>query len=224
MLISYLHYRYSPTAETDDDDTMKELSENNKSDVHNEQPPPQTTFTNSVPIQTIPSEQTEFQKIMPESESVDHKMLQPIFPSVTLEQQPIVPLVTQMQQYNIPIQQPCYSINPQIHIQSTEANNELTNQQQNPPTNGKDDSSEKTSKGSTVLGKTQAKKRLMAFSMMKQKLQEQNNLNNDNPCSDIGEGNDVEFVPELNVFQTVPKKKVVTNKKGKLLILYLYLY
>lgn len=202
---------------------MKGLSENNKSDVHNEHPPPQTTtsFTNSVPIHTVPSEQTEFQKNIVESESIDHKMPQPIFPSVTSEQQPIVPLIAaQIQQYNIPIQQPSYSINPQIQIQSKEANNESN--QLNPSTlNGKDDSAEKVSKGSTVLGKTQAKKRLMAFSMMKQKLLEQNNLNNDNPSSDIGEGNDVEFVPELNVFQTVPKKKVVTSKKGKLLIIYL---
>lgn len=202
---------------------MKGLSENNKSDVHNEQSLPQTTtsFTNSVPVQTVPSEQTELQKNLPESESVDHKMLQPIFPSVTLDQQPIVPMIAQIQQYNIPVQQPSYSINPLIPIQSIEANNE-SNQQLNPSTlNGKDDSAEKVSKGSTVLGKTQAKKRLMAFSMMKQKLQEQNNLNNDNPSSDIGEGNDVEFVPELNVFQTVAKKKVVTNKKGKLIIIYL---
>lgn len=204
---------------------MKGLSENNKSDVHNEQPPAQTTksLTNSVPMQIVPTEQTEFQKNITESESVDHKMLKPIFPSVTSEQQSIVPLIAQIQ-YNIPVQQPTYSINPQIQIQSTEANSELINQQQNPTLNGKDDSAEKVTKGSTVLGKTQAKKRLMAFSMMKQKLQEQNNLNNENPSSDIGEANDVEFVPELNVFQTVTKKKVVTNKKGKLIIIYLYLY
>lgn len=101
-------------------------------------------------------------------------------------------------------------------MQSIETVNEAINQKQNSPAlNGKDDSIEKVSKASTVLGKSQAKKRLMAFSMMKQKLQEQNNLITDNQSSDIGEGNDAEFVPEHNVFQTVTKKKVVTNKKGK---------
>lgn len=182
------------------------------------------SLTNTVPTQTVLSEQTELKKNMPESENVDSKMKQPIFPSVASDQQPIVPLIAQIHHYNIPIQQPSYSINPQIQIQSTDAVNELTNQQQNALAfNGKDDSAEKVSKGSTVLGKTQAKKRLMAFSMMKQKLQEQNSLNNENPSSDVGEGNDVEFVPELNVFQTVPKKKIITNKKGKL-ISYIFLF
>jgi hypothetical protein len=128
-----------------------------------------------------------------------------------------VPMIAQVLPYNIQVQQPSYPINPQSQVQqSTETVNEVNNQQQNlPALNGKDDPIEKVSKASTVLGKSQAKKRLMAFSMMKQKLQEQNNSITDNQSSDIGEGNDVEFMPELNVFQTVTKKKVVTNKKGK---------
>jgi len=137
-------------------------------------------------------------------------------PSITPVQQS-VPVVAQVQPYNIQVQQSSYPINPQNQMQSIETVNEVINQKQNSPAlNGKDDSIEKVSKASTVLGKSQAKKRLMAFSMMKQKLQEQNNSITDNQSSDIGEGNDAEFVPEHNVFQTVTKKKVVvTNKKGK---------
>lgn len=189
--------------ETDDDDNIKALSENNKSDVLVEQ----------VPAQAIPSEQIQQNMVV---ENIENKTHQPVVPSNIPVQQPIVPTIAQIQPYNIPIQQPSYLINPQIQIQSTEGVQDLISQQKNSTAlNDKDDSVEKVSKASTVLGKNQAKKRLMAFSMMKQKLQEQNNSTNDNQGSDVGEGNDVEFVPELNVFQTVTKKKIVTNKKGK---------
>lgn len=157
----------------------------------------------------MPSEQIEIQQNI--SENVDYKIQHPI----TLVQQSVLPLIPEIPSYNIPVQQPGYLNNSQIQMQSVEAVNELPSQQKNSlALNGKEDSVEKVSKSSTVLGKNQAKKRLMAFSMMKQKLQEQNNSINDNQNSDIGEGNDVEFVPELNVFQTVTKKKVITNKKG----------
>jgi len=197
---------------------MKGLSENNKSDVLVEKP---TQTTNAASFQTVTSEQIEVQKN--KLESIDNIIQQTIEPTTTssitpMEQQ--VPLIAQVQPYNI--QQPGYSINLQSQIQSTETFNEMLNQQQTSPAlNGKDDSIDKVSKASTVLGKSQAKKRLMAFSMMKQKLQEQNNSITDNQSPDIGEGNDVEFVPEHNVFQTVTKKKVVTNKKGKQVPLYI---
>jgi len=209
-----LCFRYSPTAETDDDDPMKGLSENNKSDVLIEQPAQTTTIA---PFQTAPSEQIEMQQNVPET--IDNNIFQqtiepPILPLITPLQQR-APVIAQVQPYNIKVQQPSYPIN-QSQVQTTETVNEVINQHQNSPAmNGKDDSIEKVSKASTVLGKSQAKKRLMAFSMMKQKLQEQNNSVTDNQNSDIGEGNDAEFVPEHNVFQTVTKKKVVTNKKGK---------
>jgi len=193
---------------------MKGLSENHKSDVLIEKP---TQTTNTAPFQTVTSEQIEVkQNIL---ESFDNRIQQtiepPTMPSITPVQLQ-VPLIAQAQPYNIQVQQPSYSINLQNQIQSTETFNEVLNQQQiSPALNGKDDSIEKVSKASTVLGKSQAKKRLMAFSMMKQKLQEQNNSITDNQSPDIGEGNDVEFVPEHNVFQTVTKKKITTNKKGK---------
>lgn len=174
-----------------------------------------TSSANPNNLQTLPPEQIKTKQNM--SESIDNVIQQHTIPLITPVQQPVVPVVAQISPYNIPVQQPTYLINPHSQIQSTEAS-ELTNQQLNVSAlNGKDDSIEKVSKGSTVLGKTQAKKRLMAFSMMKQKLQEQNNSINDNQNSDIGEGNDVEFMPELNVFQTVTKKKVLTNKKGRCL-------
>jgi len=165
----------------------------------------------------VTPELIEVQKNIPEN--IDNIIQQtidpPTLPLITPVQQR-VPVMAPVQSYNIQVQQPSYQINPQSQIQSTETVNEVVNQQQTSPAmNGKDDSIEKVSKASTVLGKSQAKKRLMAFSMMKQKLQEQNNSVVDNQSSDIGEGNDVEFVPEHNVFQTVTKKKVVTNKKGK---------
>lgn len=192
---------------------MKAISEN-KSDVPTEQLNKLSTNSNYLP--TMPSEQIVIQQNM--SENVDNIVGKHIIPSITPVQQPVVPVVSQIPPYNIPVQQPSYLINPQTQVKSAEFV-ELTNQHQNVPAlNGKHDSVEKVSKGSTVLGKTQAKKRLMAFSMMKQKMQEQNNSTYDNQNSDIGEGNDVEFVPELNVFQTVTKKKVLTNKKGKRLI------
>lgn len=128
-------------------------------------------------------------------------------------QNPVVPVIPLIQHTNIPVQQPNYLISSHVKNQTVEAVNESTNQQLNlPVSNGKDDLAEKVSKSSTLLGKSQAKKRLMAFSMMKQKLQEQNNLSIDQ-SSDVVDGND-EFIPELNVFQTVQRKKVVTNKKG----------
>lgn len=196
-----IYFRYSPTAETDDDDAMKGISENNKSDTPFEQPTQTAApLSNSVPSKTVPSEQLEIQQSS--SENIENIIKQPIVPSVP-------------PQYNIPVQPSSYLINSQIQMQSTEVVNDPTNQHQKPlDVNGKDESCEKVSKGSTVLGKNQAKKRLMAFSMMKQKLLEQNS-NNDNQSLEVGEGNDVEFVPEHNVFQTVTKKKVVTNKKGK---------
>lgn len=190
---------------------MKGLSENNKSDVLVEQ------STQMTPFNTVHTSEQIQQNMM--IESIENKTHQSIAPLNIPVQQPIVPVTSQIQPYNIPVQQPSYLINPQIQIQSTEAVNDVTTQQQNSTIlNAKDDCIEKVSKASTVLGKNQAKKRLMAFSMMKQKLQEQNNSTNDNQGSDVGEGNDVEFVPELNVFQTVTKKKVVTNKKGKYVI------
>lgn len=189
--------------------------ENEKSDVPIEQTTMSLTNANSL----TSLEKIEIQQTM--VEIIDNKVQQPLVPLITSVQQPVVPV---MQPYNIPVQQPSYLIKPQNPIQSTESVNELINQQQNlPALNGKDEPVEKVSKSSTVLGKSQAKKRLMAFSMMKQKLLEQNNSTNDNQSSDIGEGNDVEFVPELNVFQTIIKKKVITNKKGtRLIIIYLY--
>lgn len=198
---------------------MKGISES-KSDVPIEQL--NISSTNANNLQSVLSEQTAIQQNMPES--VDNLVRQHITPSITSVQQPVVPVVSHLPPYSIPVQNPSYLINPLTQVQSTESV-ELTNQQQNAPAlNGKDDTVEKVSKGSTVLGKTQAKKRLMAFSMMKLKLQEQNNSTTDNQNLDIGEGNDVEFVPELNVFQTVTKKKVLTNKKGKQLISYLLIY
>lgn len=204
--------RYSPTAETDDDDAMKGLSENYKPDVLIEKP---TQTTNPAPFETVTSELIEVQQNIPEN--IDNIIQQtidpPTMPMITPDQQR-VPVIAQVQPYNSQVQHHGYQINPQSQMQSTETVNEVVNQQQTSPAmNGKDDSIEKVSKASTVLGKSQAKKRLMAFSMMKQKLQEQNNSVIDNQSSDIGEGNDVEFVPEHNVFQTVTKKKVVTNKK-----------
>lgn len=210
-----LFFRYSPTAETDDDDPMKGLSENYKPDILIEKP---TQTTNAAPFVTMTSELIEEQQNIPEN--IDNVIQQTIDPStlpmITPEQQR-VPVIAQVQPYNSQVQQLSYQINPQSLMQSTETFiNEVVNQQQTSPAmNGKDDSIEKVSKASTVLGKSQAKKRLMAFSLMKQKLQEQNNSVIDNQSSDIGEGNDVEFVPEHNVFQTATKKKVVTNKKGK---------
>lgn len=197
-----IYFRYSPTAETDDDDAMKGITENNKPNTPFEQPTQTVApLSNSVPSKTVPQEQNEIQQSSLENIEIKNK-------------QPIVPPVTP--QYNIPVQPSNYLINSQIQMQSPEVVNDPANQHQNPlAVNGKDDSTEKISKGSTVLGKNQAKKRLMAFSMMKQKLLEQNNSNNDSQNMDVGEGNDVEFVPELNVFQTVTKKKVITNKKGK---------
>ncbi|CAH1726400.1 unnamed protein product [Aphis gossypii] len=200
--------RYSPTAETDDDG----LSENIKSDILTEQP---SQTINAALLQTAPPEQIEEQQKIPENiDNVNHQTIDAsTLPSITPVQQS-VPVVAQVQPYNIQVQPPSFPINPQSQMQSIETVNEAINQKQNSPAlNGKDDSIEKVSKASTVLGKSQAKKRLMAFSMMKQKLQEQNNLITDNQSSDIGEGNDAEFVPEHNVFQTVTKKKVVTNKK-----------
>ncbi|XP_026807672.1 uncharacterized protein LOC113550172 isoform X1 [Rhopalosiphum maidis] len=201
--------RYSPTAETDDD----VLSENLKSDILIVQP---AQTIKAALIQTAPPEQTEVQQNIPEN--IDNIFRQTVDPSTLSSITPVqqrVPMIAQVQPYNMQVQQSSYPINPQSQVQqSTETVNEANNQQQNlPALNGKDDPIEKVSKASTVLGKSQAKKRLMAFSMMKQKLQEQNNSITDNQSSDIGEGNDVEFVPELNVFQTVTKKKVVTNKK-----------
>lgn len=213
----YIHFRYSPTAETDDDDTLKGSSENNVSNVIEHPIQVDTSSTNSTQFPTMLSEQIEIQQNV--SENVDYKLQQPI----TLVQQSVLPVSSELQSYNIPIQQPSYLNNSQIQMQSVEASNELLNQQKNSiALNGKEGSVEKVSKSSTVLGKNQAKKRLMAFSMMKQKIQEQNNSTNDNQNSDIGEGIDVEFVPELNVFQTVTKKKVVTNKKG-ILMQYKYI-
>lgn len=213
----YIHFRYSPTAETDDDDTLKGSSGNNVSNVIEHPTQVDTSSTNSTQFPTMLSEQIEIQQNV--SENVDYKLQQPI----TLVQQSVLPVSSELQSYNIPVQQPSYLNNSQIQMQSVEASNELLNQQKNSiALNGKEGSVEKVSKNSTVLGKNQAKKRLMAFSMMKQKIQEQNNSTNDNQNSDIGEGIDVEFVPELNVFQTVTKKKVVTNKKG-ILMQYKYI-
>lgn len=216
----FKYFRYSPTAVTgDDDDTNKGLLENNQSDALS------TPHTQVVPLQTVPLQQIEIQPNI--SANISSATQQLIVPPTVPMQHPVVPAVAQLQQFNIPVQQPNYLTNPQVQKQTVEAINESTNQQQNLPIlNGKDDSAEKVSKGSTVLGKSQAKKRLMAFSMMKQKLQEQNNPSNDNQSSDIVEGNDVEFIPELNVFQTVQKKKVVTNKKGKYVfnLLFINLY
>jgi len=192
---------------------MKGLSENHKPDII-EKP---TQSSNSAPFETMISELIEEQQNIPENfDNVIQQTIDPsTLPMITPEQQR-VPMIAQVQPYNSQVQQLSYQINPQSQMQSTETVNEVVNQQQTSPAmNGKDDSIEKVSKASTVLGKSQAKKRLMAFSMMKQKLQEQNNSVIDNQNSDIGEGNDVEFVPEHNVFQTVSKKKVVTNKKGK---------
>lgn len=193
------------------------MSENTKSDVSITTPQITTPLTNPVPFQNVSSEQIEISQNI--TESTENKIQQPVVPLITQVPQSIVPGIAQIQPYNIPlVQQPSYLISPQIKTQPTEAVNELKTQQQKSPTvNGKDDTVEKVSKASTVLGKHQAKKRLMAFSMMKQKLQEQNSIN-DNQGSDVGEGNDVEFMPELNVFQTTTKKKVVTNKKGKQII------
>lgn len=155
-------------------------------------------------------------------ESIDNIIQQTVNPPTTPSITPVkqdAPMIALIQPYNIGAQQPLYLIEPQSQVQSTETVDEVINQQQNSPVlNGKDDTIEKVSKALTVLGKSQAKKRLLAFSMMKQKLQEQNNSITENQSPDIGEGNDVEFVPEHNVFQTVTKKKVVTNKKGKLVI------
>jgi len=208
-----LCFRYSPTAETDDDDPMKGLSENCKPDVLIEKP---TQTTNVAPFENVTSELIEEQPNIPENNDniIQQTIDPPTLPKIAPEQQR-VPII-EVQPYNSQVQQLSYQINPQSQMQSTETVNEVVNQQQTSPAiNGKDDSIEKVSKASTVLGKSQAKKRLMAFSMMKQKLQEQNNSVIDNQSSDIGEANDVEFVPEHNVFQTVTKKKVVTNKKGK---------
>jgi len=193
---------------------LKGLSENYKPDVVIEEP---TQTTNVTPFETVTPELIEVQKnILENIDNINQQTIDPsTLPLITPVQQR-VPMIAPVQSYNIQVQQPSYQINPQSQIQSTETVNEVVNQQQTlPAINGKDDSTDKVSKASTVLGKSQAKKRLMAFSMMKQKLQEQNNSLIDNQSSDIGEGNDVEFVPEHNVFQTVTKKKVVTNKKGK---------
>lgn len=175
--------------------------------------PVQTTTIHST--NPVLSEQIETEKNIPEKiENIKNNIQQPIVSLTTSVQQPVLPATASLQQFNVPIDQPSYVVNPQV--KTTEVVSELKKQQQNPPIlNGQDDSVEKVSKGSTVLGKSQAKKRLMAFSMMKQKLQEQNSSTNDNQSTDFIEGNDVEFIPELNVFQTVQKKKVVTNKKGK---------
>lgn len=194
---------------------MKGWSENNTSDGLIEQTTPVTTsHAICVPTQSVPSEIIEPKML----ENIENKVFQPVVPIITqMQPQMVVPVVTQIQPYIIPVQQSNYLINPQAiqQIQPAESTpNGLINQQQN----GKDNSTDKLSKGSSVLGKNQAKKRLMAFSMMKQKLQEQNNSINDHQNSDVGEGNDVEFVPELNVFQTVVKKKVVTNKKGNIIL------
>jgi len=193
---------------------MKGLSENYKPDVLIEKP---TQTTNAALFETVTSELIEEQQNIPENiENIIQQTIDPpTLPMITPEKQR-VPVIAQVPPYNSQVQQLSYQIRPQSQMQSTEIVNEVVNQQQTSPAmNGKDDSIEKVSKASTVLGKSQAKKRLMAFSMMKQKLQEQNNSVIDNQSSDIGEGNDVEFVPEHNVFQTVTKKKVVTNKKGK---------
>jgi len=158
----------------------------------------------------------EQQNIPENIENIIQQIVDPPALSMIIPEQQRVPVISQVQPYNSQVQQLSYQINPLSQMQSTETVKEVVNiQQTSPAVNGKDDSIEKVSKASTVLGKSQAKKRLMAFSMMKQKLQEQNNSVIDNQSSDIGEGNDVEFVPEHNVFQTVTKKKVVTNKKGK---------
>lgn len=221
ILILVLYFRYSPTVETDDDETLKGLSDNKLDNVI-----VQTTTipsTDSVSFKTVLSEQIETQQNIPEKiENIKNNIQQPIISLTTSVQQSALPAIASLQQFNVPIEQPGYVVNPQV--KTTEVVCELKKQQQNPPIlNGQDDFVEKVSKGSTVLGKSQAKKRLMAFSMMKQKLQEQNSSTNDNQSTDFIEGNDVEFIPELNVFQTVQKKKVVTNKKGKSVPNYLTL-
>lgn len=172
-------------------------------------------FSNSVSFQTVPTEQVEFgQDISGNIDTIKNNVQTPSIPLVTPIILPNVP--GQLQQFNVPVQPSGFMISSQVKVQTTEVVNELKNLQKNSSvSNGKDDSVEKTSKGSTVLGKNQAKKRLMAFSMMKQKLQEQNCSTNDYQSTDFVEGNDVEFIPELNIFQTVQKKKVVANKKGK---------
>lgn len=215
-LIIILYFRYSPTAGTDDDETLKGLSDNKVDNVAVK--PVQTTTvpsTNSLSFQTMSSEQIETQQNIPEKiENIKNNIQESIVSLTTSVQQPVLPAMASLQQFNVSIEQSSYVVNPQV--KTTKVVNELKKQQQNTPIlNGQDDSVEKVSKGSTVLGKSQAKKRLMAFSMMKQKLQEQNSSNNDNQSTDFIEGNDVEFIPELNVFQTVQKKKVITNKKGK---------
>lgn len=199
---------------------MKAWPENNKSDSLIEQTTPTTSLANFVPSQTVLSERIEIQQKLPEN--IENITLQSTIPTITqIQPQLGVPVVAQIKPYTIPVQQPNYLINPQLiqQMQPMESTaNELINQQQNSLVqNGKEDSTDKLSKVSSLLGKNQAKKRLMAFSMMKQKLQEQNNPTNDYQNSDVGEGNDIEFVPELNVFQTVTKKKVVTNKKGNVM-------
>lgn len=218
---------------------MKGVLDNNESEVSVSEQPASSAM-NSDQLLTVSSEQIEIQQnksesvtnMIPQSDvpSGTSAIQQPVIPlnmsiqklaipsTMPLVQQPVVPTIAQLQQpYTIPIQQHSYLSNPQIPMQMIETGSEVISQQKSNSStlNGKDDSVEKVPKTSTVLGKNQAKKRLMAFSMMKQKLQEQNNSNNDNQTMDAGEGNDVEFVPELNVFQTVPKKKVVANKKGK---------
>lgn len=179
---------------------MKGLPET-KSDIIPQPIQTDVQFSNSVSLQNVPLEQVE-QDMSVNVDSIKNNIQAPSTSLVT----PIVPA-----QLNIPVQPSGFMINSKVQVQTTEVVNELKNL---PVSNGKDDSAEKISKGSTVLGKNQAKKRLMAFSMMKQKLQEQNCSTNDNQGTDFVEGND-EFIPELNIFQTVQKKKVVANKKGK---------
>lgn len=169
--------------------------------------------SNSVSFQTVPLEQVKVEQDMSGNfDSIKNNIQDPSTPLVTPIMQSIVSA-----QLNVPVQPSGFMINSKVQVQAAEVVNELKNP---PVSNGKDDSVEKTSKGSTVLGKNQAKKRLMAFSMMKQKLLEQNCSTNDNQGTDFVEGNDVEFIPELNIFQTVQKKKVVANKKGKQVPIY----
>lgn len=198
---------------------MKGWSENNTSGLIEQTTPVTTSQASIDPSQTVSSEIVEIQpKIL---ENIENKVFQPVVPIITqMQPQVVLPVVTQVQPYAIPVQQPNYLINPQA-IQQTQPAESTTNGLINQQLNGKDNSTDK-SKVSSVLGKTQAKKRLMAFSIMKQKLQEQNNSITDHQNSDVGEGNDVEFVPEHNVFQTVVKKKVVTNKKGNLLLEFVH--
>ncbi|XP_050526241.1 uncharacterized protein PF3D7_1120600-like isoform X2 [Daktulosphaira vitifoliae] len=194
--------RYSPSAEIDDDDdtTIEEIK--NDSSIA---PSEETHYVTNSVDGTNSSELQE-----KHLNSNDHGNKQQSI-SLTPQIQQSLSLTTQ-------IQQPIFMPNSQNHIQLS-ANTAMApgHQQQLSGIINKDENQEKINKGPVVLGKSQAKKRLMAFSMMKQKLQEQNAAINDNQNSDITEANDSEFVPDLNIFQTTTKKKTVIKKAVKVI-------